>query len=81
MTSRVPALIRPGDIRGDERAPLARPERGFLSTKSTVVPLHEATFEQDRIVVPFTNDQIRNAPDVAPDAISQHLEQRPSHGP
>ena len=49
---------------------------GFLSTKSTVVPLHEATFEQDRIMVPFTKDQIRNAPDVSPDAISQHLEQQ-----
>ena len=49
---------------------------GFLSTKSTVVPLHEATFEQSGIVVPFTKDQIRNAPDVAPDAISQHLEQK-----
>jgi sporulation protein YlmC with PRC-barrel domain len=49
---------------------------GFLSTKSTVVPLHEATFEQDRVVVPFTKEQIRNAPDVTPDAISQHLEQK-----
>jgi sporulation protein YlmC with PRC-barrel domain len=49
---------------------------GFLSTKSTVVPLHEAAFEQDSIVVPFTKDQIRNAPDVTPDAISQHLERQ-----
>jgi sporulation protein YlmC with PRC-barrel domain len=49
---------------------------GFLSTKSTVVPLHEATFEQDRIMVPFTKDQIRDAPDVVPDAISQHLEEK-----
>ena len=49
---------------------------GFLSTASTVVPLHEAAFEQEHIVVPFTKDQIRNAPDVTPDAISQHLEQQ-----
>jgi sporulation protein YlmC with PRC-barrel domain len=49
---------------------------GFLSTKSTVVPLHGAQFEQDSIVVPFTKEQIRNAPDVMPDAISHHLEQQ-----
>jgi sporulation protein YlmC with PRC-barrel domain len=49
---------------------------GFLSSKSTVVPLHGAGYEQDSIVVPFTKDQIRNAPDVVPDAISQNLEQQ-----
>jgi sporulation protein YlmC with PRC-barrel domain len=49
---------------------------GFLSTRSTMVPLHEATFDENGAVVPFTKDQIKRAPDVAPDAISQYLERR-----
>jgi len=49
---------------------------GFLSSKSTLVPLYEATFDEDRIVVRFTKDQIKNAPDVTPDAISPHLERQ-----
>jgi sporulation protein YlmC with PRC-barrel domain len=49
---------------------------GFLSTRSTMVPLHEATYDEDGIVVPFTKDQIKRAPDVTPDAISQHLERQ-----
>jgi sporulation protein YlmC with PRC-barrel domain len=47
---------------------------GFLSNRNTIVPLHEATFDEDSIVVPFTKDQIKQAPDVTPDAISQDLE-------
>jgi uncharacterized protein YrrD len=49
---------------------------GFLSNRSTLVPLHEATFEDDSIVVPFIKDQIKNAPDVTPDAVSPLLERQ-----
>ena len=49
---------------------------GFLSSKSTLVPLHAARFDEDSIVVPFTKDQIKNAPDVTPDAVSPHLERQ-----
>ena len=63
------------DVESDEPRWLAL-SGGFLSAKRTLVPLHEATFDQDSIVVPFTKEQIKRAPDVTPDAISQHLERQ-----
>jgi uncharacterized protein YrrD len=47
---------------------------GILSNRYSMVPLRGARFEDDRIVVPFTKDAVKNSPDVAPDAISTHLE-------
>jgi sporulation protein YlmC with PRC-barrel domain len=47
---------------------------GFLSNRYSMVPIRGASFEQDGVVVPFTKDQVKRSPDVAPDAISQHLE-------
>jgi sporulation protein YlmC with PRC-barrel domain len=63
------------DVESDEPRWLAL-SGGFLSAKRTLVPLQEATFDQDSIVVPFTKEQIKRAPDVTPDAISQHLERQ-----
>jgi hypothetical protein len=47
---------------------------GVLSHRYSMVPLRGATFEDEGVIVPFTKDQVRNSPDVMPDAISQHLE-------
>jgi hypothetical protein len=47
---------------------------GILSNRYSMVPLRGARFEDDNIVVPFTKDQVKHSPDIAPDAISQHLE-------
>ena len=47
---------------------------GILSNRYSMVPLRGARFEDDSIVVPFTKDQVKHSPDVAPDAISKHLE-------
>ena len=47
---------------------------GILSNRYSMVPLRGATFEQEGVIVPFTKDQVKNSPDVMPDAISQHLE-------
>jgi uncharacterized protein YrrD len=47
---------------------------GILSNRYSMVPLRGAAVEQDGIIVPFTKDQVKDSPDVAPDAISEHLE-------
>jgi sporulation protein YlmC with PRC-barrel domain len=47
---------------------------GVFSNKYGMVPLRGASFEQDGVIVPFTKDQVKGSPDVAPDAISRHLE-------
>jgi PRC-barrel domain len=47
---------------------------GVLSHRYSMVPLRGATFEDEGVIVPFTKDQVKNSPDVMPDAISQHLE-------
>lgn len=47
---------------------------GILSSRYSMVPLRGASFEEDGVVVPFTKDQVKHSPDVAPDAISQPLE-------
>jgi uncharacterized protein YrrD len=47
---------------------------GIISNRYSMVPLRGASFEQDGVVIPFTKDQVKRSPDVAPDAISQHLE-------
>jgi uncharacterized protein (TIGR02271 family) len=40
---------------------------GLFGTKETLVPLQSAELAEDRIVVPFGKDQIKNAPRVQPD--------------
>jgi hypothetical protein len=47
---------------------------GILSNRYVMVPLRGAVLEADGVIVPFTKDQVKSSPDVAPDAISQHLE-------
>jgi PRC-barrel domain len=47
---------------------------GILTNRYVMVPLRGATFERDGMIVPFTKDQVKHSPDVAPDAISRHLE-------
>ncbi len=40
---------------------------GLFGTKETFVPLNKATLSDDRIVVPFGKDQVKNAPKIDPD--------------
>jgi uncharacterized protein (TIGR02271 family) len=40
---------------------------GLFGTKETLVPLGKATLNDDRIVVPFSKDQVKNAPRIEPD--------------
>jgi uncharacterized protein (TIGR02271 family) len=40
---------------------------GLFGTKETFVPLERATLSEDRIVVPFGKDQVKNAPQIDPD--------------
>jgi len=40
---------------------------GLFGTKETLVPLEKATLSDDRIVVPFGKDQVKNAPRIEPD--------------
>jgi uncharacterized protein (TIGR02271 family) len=40
---------------------------GLFGTKETFVPLNNATLSDDRIVVPFGKDQVKNAPRIDPD--------------
>jgi sporulation protein YlmC with PRC-barrel domain len=47
---------------------------GILSNRYSMVPLRGASYEEDGVIVPFTKDQVKNSPDVAPDAISKHVE-------
>lgn len=47
---------------------------GILSNRYSMVPLRGAAFEDDGVIVPFTKDQVKDSPEVAPDAISRHLE-------
>jgi sporulation protein YlmC with PRC-barrel domain len=47
---------------------------GILSSRYSLVPLRGASFEEKGVIVPFTKDQVKDSPDVAPDAISKHLE-------
>jgi sporulation protein YlmC with PRC-barrel domain len=41
---------------------------GLFGTKETLVPLEGATVSDDRIVVPFGKDQVKNAPRIEPDS-------------
>jgi uncharacterized protein YrrD len=47
---------------------------GILSSHHTLVPMRGASFEEDGLIVPFTKEQVKEAPEVMPDAISPHLE-------
>jgi uncharacterized protein (TIGR02271 family) len=40
---------------------------GLFGTKETLVPLERATLSDDRIVVPYGKDQVKNAPRIEPD--------------
>jgi len=40
---------------------------GLFGTKETFIPLDKATLSEDRIVVPFGKDQVKNAPKIDPD--------------
>jgi uncharacterized protein (TIGR02271 family) len=40
---------------------------GLFGTKETLVPLEQATLSNDRIVVPYGKDQVKNAPRIEPD--------------
>ncbi len=40
---------------------------GLFGTKETFVPLDKATLTEDRIIVPFGKDQVKNAPKIDPD--------------
>lgn len=41
---------------------------GLFGLKTTLVPLAEATFDGDRLQVPYGKDQVKGAPKVEPDA-------------
>ncbi|MBA2475833.1 MAG: PRC and DUF2382 domain-containing protein [Actinobacteria bacterium] len=47
---------------------------GFFSTKRVLVPVEGASFEDDRVNVPYGKDQVKDSPDVDSDEISQSLE-------
>jgi sporulation protein YlmC with PRC-barrel domain len=47
---------------------------GVLSSHHTLVPMRGASFEEDGLIVPFTKEQVKDAPEMVPDAISPHLE-------
>jgi sporulation protein YlmC with PRC-barrel domain len=47
---------------------------GILSNRYSMVPLKGARFDEAAIVVPFTKEHVKHSPDVAPDALSRHLE-------
>jgi uncharacterized protein (TIGR02271 family) len=49
---------------------------GLLGTKSTFVPLREADVEDDRVVVPYVKDQIKDAPGVDTDGKLSRDEER-----
>ncbi|HEX5860599.1 MAG TPA: PRC and DUF2382 domain-containing protein [Nocardioides sp.] len=51
---------------------------GFFGTDESFVPLERASFEGDRLSVPYVKDQVKEAPKVSPDAghIDESEEQR-----
>jgi uncharacterized protein (TIGR02271 family) len=51
---------------------------GFFGTDENFVPLVQASFEGDRLSVPYVKDQVKDAPKVSPDAghIDEGEEQR-----
>ncbi len=38
---------------------------GFLGTKTALVPLAGTSLERDRLRVPYTKDQVKDAPDIS----------------
>jgi uncharacterized protein (TIGR02271 family) len=49
---------------------------GLLGTKSTFVPLREADLDDDRVVVPYGKDQVKDAPSIDSDGSLSHDEER-----
>ena len=47
---------------------------GFFGTKRVLVPVQGASFEGDEVRVPYAKDQVKDAPDVDSDEISQDAE-------
>jgi uncharacterized protein (TIGR02271 family) len=51
-------------------------ETGLLGTNENFVPVAEAQVADDRVTVPYPKDQVKNAPNIAPDGhISEEQEQ------
>ena len=49
---------------------------GFFGTKRVLVPAEGADVREDGFYVPYTKDQVQDAPDIDADEISQETEQR-----
>lgn len=49
---------------------------GFFGTKRVLVPVHGANLAEDGITVPYTKDQVKDAPDIDGDEISQDTERQ-----
>ena len=49
---------------------------GFFGTKRVLVPVTGADFQADGVSVPYSKEQVKGAPDVDSDEISQDLEQQ-----
>lgn len=46
---------------------------GFFGTNESFIPLQRATFQDDRLTVPYSKDQVKDAPNV--DVEDQHLDE------
>ena len=49
---------------------------GFFGTKRVLVPVKGAEFERERVVLPYAKDEVKDAPDIDSDEISQETEQQ-----
>ena len=47
---------------------------GFFGTKRVLVPVRGAEFERERVLVPYAKDEVKDAPDIDSDEISQETE-------
>jgi uncharacterized protein (TIGR02271 family) len=48
---------------------------GLFGTKESFVPLHQATFTNGQLQVPFAKDQVKSAPQIDPDGDLSHAEE------
>ena len=48
---------------------------GFFGNKRVLVPMQGASFDDSGVTVPYSKEQVKDAPDVDSDEISQELEQ------
>jgi hypothetical protein len=49
---------------------------GFFGTKRVLVPAEGASITADRVTVPYTRDQVKDAPDIDSDVIDPETERR-----